>query len=85
MDAISKPTLLEPDERGRISLARVPGDMAERYAARRLDDGTILLEPVVVLPLRAVESLTRALEANGRRRRGESSTTPLDAVLKRRR
>ncbi len=85
METNSRTMLLEPDERGRISLARVPGELAERYLARRLEDGTVILEPVVVLPVRAVESLTRAMESHGKRRRGEASTTPLAQVLKKKR
>ena len=76
-------TLLEPDERGRLSLARIPGDNAERYLARRLDDGTVILEPVVVLPVRALESLRHALVASQRRDASGGATTPLDQVLAR--
>ena len=74
-------TLLEPDDRGRVSLARLPGDNADRYMARRLEDGTVILEPVVVLPARAVDSLTRALRSNRDRREGNAGTTPLAEVL----
>lgn len=76
-------TLLEPDERGRLSLARIPGENADRYLARRLDDGTVILEPVVVLPVRALESLRHALVANQRRQSSGGTTTPLDQVLAR--
>ncbi len=76
-------TLLEPDERGRVSLARVPGANADRYLARRMADGTVILEPVVVLPVRALDSLQHALLARARRESGQGSTTPLETLLPR--
>ena len=81
MDSSPELTLIEPDERGRISLARLPGQNAARYAGRRLDDGTIVLEPVIVLPVRALDSLRVALTSHNTRKRGRSGTTPLDQVL----
>ena len=81
MDQSADAMLLESDDRGRVSLARLPGENASRYLARRLDDGTVILEPVVVLPVRALQSLRVALTANQRRGKGQSTTTPLDEVL----
>lgn len=76
-------TLLEPDDRGRVSLARLPGENADRYMARRLDDGTVILEPVIVLPARAVESFARAARSNRSRRAGRAGTTALTELLAR--
>jgi hypothetical protein len=81
MDGSPEFTQMEPDERGRISLARLPGRNAARYAGRRLDDGTIVLKPVVVLPVRALDSLRVALTSHNARMRGRSGTTPLSEVL----
>ena len=74
-------TLLEPDDRGRVSLARLPGVNAERYMARRLEDGTVILEPVVVLPARSLDSLAEALKSHRARTSGKAGTTPLAEVL----
>lgn len=42
-------TLVERDARGRISLARVSPNLAERYLAREEPGGVIVLEPAVVM------------------------------------
>lgn len=44
----TEPTLLEVDSRGRVALGPLRRDRS-RYLARALDDGSILLEPAVVI------------------------------------
>jgi hypothetical protein len=51
--------IVEPDDRGRVSLAKLPGENAERYLAQRLPDGGVLLQPAVVLTAKAIESLLK--------------------------
>lgn len=41
--------LVEPDARKRVSLARLNVDLADTYLARVEPDGSIVLEPAVVL------------------------------------
>jgi hypothetical protein len=57
--------IMESDDRGRVSLAKLPGDNAARYVGRRLADGSILLQPAVVLTSNALKSLV-ALQASDR-------------------
>jgi hypothetical protein len=72
--------LLEPDDRGRISLAKVPGSTADRYIVRPLPGGSLLLQPAVVLSRQSVESLLKVVEA---RRDGPRRGRPLNEVLDR--
>jgi hypothetical protein len=55
--------IVEPDDRGRISLSRFPGPTAERYVGRRLLDGSIILQPAVVLTEQALASLMKVHSA----------------------
>jgi hypothetical protein len=63
--------LVECDERGRVSLARVTSVRAERYVATVRADGSIVLEPAAVLPsavlsrLVAAEARRQVRETNG--------------------
>lgn len=40
--------LITPDQRGRISLARLKHPVASHYLVTREDDGTIILRPAVI-------------------------------------
>jgi hypothetical protein len=72
--------LIEPDERGRVSLSKIPGANAERYLARRLSDGSVLLQPAVLMSQQALDSLATLLEA---KRSGAPTGRPLQDVLDR--
>jgi hypothetical protein len=52
--------IVECDERGRVSLARVAAVRAERYVATARADGSIVLEPATVLPSSALSRLVAA-------------------------
>jgi hypothetical protein len=52
--------IVECDERGRVSLARVAAVRAERYVATSRADGSIVLEPATVLPSSVVSRLVAA-------------------------
>ena len=54
--------LIEPDDRGRVSLSKIPGANAERYLARRLSDGSVILQPAVLMSRQALDSLATLLE-----------------------
>jgi hypothetical protein len=71
--------IVEPDDRGRISLAKIPGVNAERYVGRRLPDGSIILQPAVVLTSTALESL---LELQASPRPVPRSGRPLSEALR---
>lgn len=70
--------LVEPDERGRVSLSRA-GELADRYVVHRLDNGVLVLEPAVVLGVREAAELTQARQSVTRRQ----PAAPLGAVLDR--
>lgn len=53
---MTKRDWIEVDRRGRTSLARVRRQRFERYDAEELPDGTIILEPVVVVPVESDEA-----------------------------
>ena len=70
--------MIEPDERGRVSLAKIPGENAERYIGRRLPNGSVILEPAVLVSQQALDSLA-TLQAAGRTHRlGRSVRETLD-------
>ena len=72
--------MIEPDERGRVSLSKIPGNNADRYIARRLPNGSIILQPAVLIPTQALDSLV-ALQAT--RRNGKREGRALGDVLDR--
>jgi hypothetical protein len=55
--ATTSETIVEPDERGRVTLTKIPGASASRYVGRTLPDGSVLLTPVVLLTQRDVVAL----------------------------
>jgi hypothetical protein len=55
--------LIEPDDRGRVSLSKIPGANAERYLARRLSDGSVILQPAVLMSQQALDSLAALAKA----------------------
>jgi hypothetical protein len=63
---MSSDVIVEPDERGRVSLSKIPGANAERYIGRRLSDGSVLLQPAVVMTYQALVSLGKVQEARRR-------------------
>jgi hypothetical protein len=65
--------VLEPDDRGRVNLNRVPGQIASKYIAERNADGSIVLWPAALLTERALESYVQA--------RISHATRPNDAPL----
>jgi hypothetical protein len=69
--------LVEADERGRVSLARL-GGAGRQYLATVHKTGTITLEPAVVLTEREAEELARARE-----RATTGKTVPLADALRR--
>jgi hypothetical protein len=52
--------IVECDERGRVSLARVASVRAERYVATARADGSIVLEPATVVPSAVLSRLVAA-------------------------
>jgi hypothetical protein len=68
---MSSDVIVEPDERGRVSLSKIPGTNAERYIGRRLSDGSVLLQPAVVMTYQALVSLGNVQEARRRPLGGE--------------
>jgi hypothetical protein len=72
--------MIEPDERGRISLSKIPGANAERYLARRLADGSVVLQPAVLLSRQALDSLAALAQAKGS---GARTGRPLRDILER--
>lgn len=70
--------LVEPDDRGRVSLGRA-GDLADRYVVHRLGNGVLMLEPAVVLGAREMEELLAARAAASR----GTGSSPLDDALDR--
>jgi hypothetical protein len=72
--------MIEPDERGRISLSKIPGANADRYLARRLADGSVVLQPAVLLSRQALVSLAALAEA---KRSGARTGRPLRDILDR--
>jgi hypothetical protein len=72
--------MIEPDERGRISLSKIPGSNAERYLARRLSDGSVILQPAVLMSRQALEALATLTDAKGETRRGRPLRDVLDRV-----
>ena len=73
--------LVEPDDRGRVSLSKIPGANVDRYVGRRLPDGSILLQPAVVMSHQALRSL---LQVQSRASTGPRQSIPLGEVLDRR-
>ena len=72
--------LIEPDERGRVSLSKIPGVNAEQYIGSRLPNGSVLLQPAVLLPTAALESLVKLQDPS---RRASRPGRPLREVLDR--
>lgn len=72
--------LVEPDDRGRVSLSKLPGTNAERYVGQRMADGSIVLRPAVVMSYRALQSLMKVQAASDR---GRLPGKPLREVLDR--
>jgi hypothetical protein len=72
--------LIEPDERGRVSLSKIPGANAERYLARRLSDGSVILQPAVLMSRQALDSLATLLET---KRSDPQAGRPLRDILDR--
>lgn len=72
--------IVEPDDRGRVSLSRLPGANAARYVGRRLSDGSIILQPAVILTEQALASLVKVHAAN---QAGRPKSRPLREVLDR--
>jgi len=82
MNPTSSPTLLELDSRGRVALGSLGADR-QRYLAHRNDDGTIVLEPAVVL-----SELEARLHANPElheRIKAAASASPEQAIRNRQR
>jgi hypothetical protein len=77
--AMSSDVIVEPDDRGRVSLSKIPGVNAERYIGRRLSDGSVLLQPAIVMTYQALTSLAKVQEA--RRRPTTGQPRPLREVL----
>ena len=78
---MSSDVIVEPDERGRVSLSKIPGTNAERYIGRRLSDGSVLLQPAIVMTYQALVSLGKVQEA--RRRPPSGQPRELGEVLDR--
>lgn len=72
--------MIEPDERGRISLSKIPGANADRYLARRLADGSVVLQPAVLMSRQALDSLAALVEAQ---KGGAPTGRPLREILDR--
>ena len=49
--------------RGRVNLGKLATH--DRYLARSLEDGTILLEPAAIVPVTVLRQLETAVETNG--------------------
>ena len=81
LSAMSLDVLVEPDDRGRVSLSKIPGANVERYVGRRLADGSIILQPAVVMTRQALTSLLTIQRTADQR--SVSKTKPLGEVLKR--
>lgn len=73
MFRMSLDVILEQDDRGRVTLSKIDGEVADRYLGRRLPDGSILLQPAVVLPTQALAALAR-LRSSGAHRPKSSRT-----------
>jgi hypothetical protein len=52
--------ILEPDDRGRVTLSRIPGANKARYLAHTRSDGCIVLKPAAVMTEQALESYVQA-------------------------
>lgn len=78
---MSSDVIVEPDDRGRVSLSKIPGANAERYIGRRLIDGSVLLQPAVVMTYQALVSLGKVQMA--RQRSASGAPSPLSDVLDR--
>ena len=59
MVLMSVEVLVEPDDRGRVSLSKLPGVNAQRYVGRRMADGSIVLRPALVMSYQALQSLLK--------------------------
>jgi hypothetical protein len=57
---VTSDIIVEQDERGRVSLARLATEGTTRYLARSLPGGSILLQPAVVMTKQEIESLLAA-------------------------
>jgi hypothetical protein len=65
--------ILEPDDRGRVTLSRIPGATKARYLAHRRPDGCIVLKPAAVMTEQALESYVQA-------RIGQASRSSVDGL-----
>lgn len=92
MGLMSLDVIVEPDDRGRVSLAKIPGRNADRYVGRRLSDGAVILQPAVVMTYQSLTSLSAVIRnrATGRMQGEPRSLTdvldrfgrpPLDEAL----